>query len=651
MFPIFPITIIEGRKVPLITGWQDLATTDADQRQRWIDYFGERIRLWGVPTGPKSGLLVLDADAKHGGVERAAALQLPPTAWQQTMSGGMHFLYRYPNDGQHYGNRVGILKTHKNDETGLDIRGAGGYIAWYGADLTVPIADAPAWLLEEARKQEVIATGPSIGVAPSIAEAVILEALEAIRQAPVGEANVTLNEQSFKVGQLVAAGAVSRESAYTQLMQAAAERGKSVRESHATITSGLDGGIKKPLTSPFSAAEPVPPPTVLPMLQPSRWTPEKMTRSGLQDTSKLRKPQLYRGWSTEDLHITTADGGTGKTTLELFESVCMALGERFLGFDCIQRGRTLYITGEDTGDKLQAMVGAIVRQMGLFNDPHNQENNDKIQCIIDSIMIKKDAGMQVVIRDKQGFYHPNPDAMMKVMEAVEDFQPKKIVFDPIASFWGSEAALNDMSRAVIKFMSELQERSGAQILMINHMGKQSSNIKDMSQFAGRGGTSLPSHSRVSRTLRPVYEEEYRELTGKDLPDGENCMMCMVNKFSDGSPLLNKPFLILRKGFLFYKEDLSEKKQIEAERQLSDVERVLGFIKDERSNGKYPTEQIVLGHFMTVADKLSKDRIKRALHMLNYQGHMGEKIKPINNPDETVGGKVFVLLDAEGQEMT
>jgi len=628
--------------VPLIKNWQQLATTDPEQIRLWQELFRDRLHYWGIPTGIVNDLLVLDVDVKSGGLETIKNFQLPDTMSQTTRSGGKHWLFRYPKDGKIYGNRVGFLP-------GLDVRGEGGYILYYGVDSKL-IVYPPPWLLQHAEKPVYQHEGSAVKVAPEIAQGIIEQSLEAVREAAPGESNNTLNTEAFKLGQLVASGSITRAYAEEALLRAAIARGKPIYEAKATISSGLDGGAKKPIVSPFGATEPVPMIDMIPAAPtaPGRWTPNYFTREDLLNTSKLRKPQLFQDWSTEDITITTADGGTGKTTLKLFEAICLALGERFLGFDCKQKGKTLFITGEDTDKKLAAMLGAIVRQMGLFEE--GVGNNEKIQAILSSIVIKKDADLCLIQKDKQGFLHPNSEAMRKVLEAVDDIKPKMIVFDPISSFWGSESALNDMNKAVTKFMSELVDRSHACVEMINHMGKASSSAKDMSQFAGRGGTGLPSNARVSRTLRTLFEDEYQELTGETLEDGQSAMLCNVNKFSDGSPLYNKPFIILREGFLFSRKNLTPTKAKEAEKQLTDNERVFAFVKEQRRNDKYPTKNVIIGHFRTCNDPLSEARIKRAIDMLQYSGHMGEKIRPVENPDMTVKDKVFVITDMEDKEI-
>lgn len=650
MFKIFPATInSENQKVPLVKGWKDVATTDQNQIAQWKQQWNGQLKFFGIPTGQTNGIVVLDIDVKPNkktGEPRNGwaslqklGYQLPSdTLRQQTPSGGTHLIFR-AKPGVHYGNSV-------NEELGVDVRGDGGWIGFYGfTNPNTLLAEAPDWITSLSPSNKTYDhAGPTINVSPVIAQGIVAASLEAIENAPPGSSNDTLNTESFRLGQLVASGSITREFAEAALFAAAKKRGKPDYESKATIKSGLDGGIGKPLTSPFE--EPIvkitmePPP-----LPPGRWTPPAFTKAELMNFSKIRKPQLFKDWSTEDIHLMTADGGTGKTTLTLQEAICLALGERFLGFECEQRGNTLFITGEDTREKLAAMLGFQLKQMGLLDDP------EKLAIITQSIRIQKDADLCLITKDKQNFLQPNPEALKKVLEAIEDLKPKMIVFDPIASFWGSESALNDMAKAVSKFTGTLVERSGACVVLINHMGKQSSANRDMSQFAGRGGSGLPSHARVSRVLRPVHEDEFTELTGETLPEGKGAMMCVVNKFTDGSPLYNKPFLIMRDGFLFSRRNLTEQKLRDAEKQMSDEERIFTFIKEQRQMNRYPTKNIVIGHFMGMGtNAIGVERCKRALEGLCYHGNMGEMLKAVENPDPSVRDRVYVLTDSEGKEI-
>ena len=638
MYKIFPITLThDKRKVPVKDfKWKEQCSSDPEVIASWSTLYPQ-MKFFGLPCGPENGILVLDVDVKSGGLETIKNYHVPLTQTQRTLSGGIHYVFKYPNDGKVYGNRVGF-------DAGLDIRGAKGYIAVYGLDST-PLAECPEWLKEQALSVEkaVVDFDNLVKVSPEVARNILAEACQNVLDAPAGESNNILNVEAYKVGQLLPSNSINHDEAFNALFNAAKEKGKEDYESTATINSGFASGQLSPITEPFGSAAPV---LNFPLPEPEekeRWTPKFFTKYDLCNTSNLRKPQIFKDWSTEDISITTADGGTGKTTLKLYEAICLALGESFLGFECLGAGRTLFITGEDTALKLGAMIGAIMRQMGILED------DEKVKKILNNIVVKKDSDLCLISKSKQGFIVLNESALDNVMQAIEDIRPKLIVFDPISSFWGSESALNDMNKAVIKFVGELVEKSNCCVEIINHMGKQSSSNKDMTQFAGRGGTGLPSHARVSRVLRPIFGEEYEELTGMNLSEEQTAMMCNVNKFSDGSPLFNKPFLIIREGYLFSKLELVEQKVKEEQNKMSDVERVFTFVKNERTEGRYPTKDIITATFMAANEKIGKDRVNRALSVLGYTGHLGERIKHVEDPDVESTGKVYIVTDLAGKE--
>lgn len=644
MFKIFPVTFTsDGRKVPIkeLQDWRAEATTDQNKIAEWQRLYGHKIKAWGIPTGPTNNILALDVDVKDtNGFNTLQKYPLHQTMSQTTKSGGRHFIFQYPNDGRTYGNRVRF-------DDGLDIRGEGGFIAWYGNADNLPIAPAPSWLSEASVKREKIEFNEEdlVSVTPEIVNATLEEACDNIRNAPEGESNNVLNVEAYRIGQLLPSKSINYDVAFQALFSAAKERGKPDYEAKATIESGFKGGAQSPTICPFGNKPPE-----LMFERPTdvvieRWTPPFFTTYDLKNISKLKKPVIFKDWSTEDIAITTADGGTGKTTLKLNEAICLALGEPFLGFDNKRgEGRTLFIAGEDPREKLGAMIGAILKQRGILDD------KEKVRKVLNNIVIKNDAEMCLITKGKDGFIRINREAMDKILQAVEDIKPDMIVFDPIASFWGSESLLNDMSIAVAKFMGELVQKSNACVEAINHMGKSSSTSKDMSQFAGRGGTGLPSHARVSRVLRPVFDEEYFDMTGKEIEDDKSYILCNINKFTDGSDFYNKPFMIERDGYLFNRVVLEERVVKEEQDKMSDQERVFTFIRTERQGGRYPTKKIVVAHFSAQSEKLSKERVDRAIEYCMYYGHLGERVKVIDNPDVVVGGKVLTVEDSDGDEI-
>src|SRR5687768_10587101 len=111
-WPVFPLHTPRGAgcscgkdcgknagKHPRIKGWQDGATTDEAQTRDWWE------RRWpeanvGIPTGPRSGVLVVDhdADADAGTLETWQMEHdlLPPGPVCLTGGGGTQFYFAWP---------------------------------------------------------------------------------------------------------------------------------------------------------------------------------------------------------------------------------------------------------------------------------------------------------------------------------------------------------------------------------------------------------------------------------------------------------------------------------------------------------------------------------------------------------------------------
>ena len=60
-------------KHPAVTHWADIATTDTTQIERWLHRYPNC--SWGVATGIKSGVFVVDVDPYHAGDETLAGLE------------------------------------------------------------------------------------------------------------------------------------------------------------------------------------------------------------------------------------------------------------------------------------------------------------------------------------------------------------------------------------------------------------------------------------------------------------------------------------------------------------------------------------------------------------------------------------------------
>lgn len=163
--PVFPLARMT--KVPLkgSRGFLD-ATTDPAEIERIIEK--TPAANVGLRTGRASGVVVLDVDPDKGGEETLAALTaehgpLAETRTHRTPSGGRHHLFRLPEG-------LGEVKCSARD--GLDVRADGGYPAMppsvtpageYRVEKSIPMAEAPAWLIEWARNRSLLSRPRSDG--------------------------------------------------------------------------------------------------------------------------------------------------------------------------------------------------------------------------------------------------------------------------------------------------------------------------------------------------------------------------------------------------------------------------------------------------------------------------------------------------------
>jgi len=150
-WPVFPL----AGKIPYKgTHGHREATTNQEQIQHWwTEHPKANI---GLATGRASGVIVLDMDMPEGYFALKALQeqhgQLPETRRSQTVNGGLHYFFLYPDDERTYPNVVGLTQR-----IGLDIRGEGGYVdlppsRFYGkkyyrwANPETPIVPLPDWL-------------------------------------------------------------------------------------------------------------------------------------------------------------------------------------------------------------------------------------------------------------------------------------------------------------------------------------------------------------------------------------------------------------------------------------------------------------------------------------------------------------------------
>jgi len=161
---IFPCK--SNGKSPLITGWQEKASTDQEIVGTWWDKFPHA--NIGAVTGKKANLVVVDVDVKKGARGMESLKQLQDECGQfdtrlvHTPSGGLHYYFSYPQG-------VDTLKNKANLMPGIDIRADGGLVIAPGSsidgnpyefeDIDKEIAELPKELLKILTEPKAKTTG------------------------------------------------------------------------------------------------------------------------------------------------------------------------------------------------------------------------------------------------------------------------------------------------------------------------------------------------------------------------------------------------------------------------------------------------------------------------------------------------------------
>ncbi len=166
-YPVFPCRqfpeyvtvrgeeVLKGAKTPYMTGGFKIATQDPEQIRAWWGRWPNA--LVGVPTGSRTGLVVVDYDVDK--IDAAASEwvqdnvnELMATRIHGTLKGGRHYLFEGPTGIEYRGGASLQLAGIKR--SGIDLRAEGGYIIWWplhGGSSTGDIMPLPARLLEDRR--------------------------------------------------------------------------------------------------------------------------------------------------------------------------------------------------------------------------------------------------------------------------------------------------------------------------------------------------------------------------------------------------------------------------------------------------------------------------------------------------------------------
>jgi hypothetical protein len=285
---------------------------------------------------------------------------------------------------------------------------------------------------------------------------------------------------------------------------------------------------------------------------------------------------IVDSWFYEDVGVFIAPGGTGKTTLVLFEAIHIVLGLKLFGYEVVNSGPVVILTAEDSREMLVARLRMIAAQMGLTED---QMRTIRKNVIIDDLS-GKGFKLTEVVRD---VVMPSKN-VDRFIAAAKDLSPAIAFIDPAVSFGVGESRVNDAEQGLIEAARRIRNELSCAVVYVHHTGKEAALSKRRDQYAGRGGSAFADGCRMVHVLQNVPPEAWLEATGDDLKNGESGLVLARPKVSHARP---QPDLYIKR--IGYRFESFEQGGAGATSLLeANGNKVLAILREQIAAGGYPT---------------------------------------------------------------
>jgi RecA-family ATPase len=365
---------------------------------------------------------------------------------------------------------------------------------------------------------------------------------------------------------------------------------------------------------PFAALAPRPPGRDALVISESEWENAALTPKCIVEN------HLYA-----DVAQRVAPGGTGKTTLTLWEAVHIVLGKHLYGERVVCKGWVLYITAEDPRERLIARLRAICYAMGL--------NEREIAQVRQALLFWDLTAMPAkMAMEADGNILLTPLAE-RIVEAFRNDPPVLVEIDPTVSFGASEARVNDNEQALVLAARVMVKGLDACVRYTHHTGKSNAREKTTDQYSGRGGSAMADGCRMVHVLQswsPKEKGSQRPPITLDIGPQTGVITYTRAKMSHCPP--NLPVLwIARNGFNY---DWAEEYHLTAEQEATaNAEQILQFLRSEVRNERYHTRNTLEAETQTLG--MTRTEIRNGLSYLEVRGMVVEKDLP---KDRKKGGR-------------
>jgi hypothetical protein len=336
-------------------------------------------------------------------------------------------------------------------------------------------------------------------------------------------------------------------------------------------------------------------------------TPEELTAARLTPTC------IVRNYLYADVGSFCAPGGTGKTTLVLYEAICIALGWSVHGLEVMKSGWTLIITAEDQRERLIARLRAILADMDMTDEQQ--------QTVLKSVLPWDITGEQrrlIEAKDGNIVLTALADDIVRIYKKDP---PVLVVFDPLVSFGVSESMINDNEQMIITACRRIVKGLDCCVRVIAHTGKANAREKTLDQYSSRGGSALSDGARMVAVLQTwTPDGKLTPPAGCTPQEGSSITILARPKLSYAPP--NLPIIWIRRtGYTF--ETFTDIQISQEERDEAILDQVERFLASEVQQGRRHNKTSL----ETAIPNLARNEARKAIAVLIAHGRVVEADLP------------------------
>jgi phage/plasmid primase-like uncharacterized protein len=329
---------------------------------------------------------------------------------------------------------------------------------------------------------------------------------------------------------------------------------------------------------------------------------------------------VIEGFEPRDAGVIPGAGGTGKTTIELWLAIHRILGAPVFGCDIVQPGPVLYVSAEDSRERIEYRVWRICDALNM--------NEARRRSVLAGLYIEdlSSTRWRLVEADERG----NLSATALCDRLTDLYANRGLsaaVLDPLVYFGPGERYVNDGEAEVMLAARTMSRRLSCAVRFPHHTGKGQAREGTSDQYAGRGGSAGADNARFVHVLMThtpgTIITEPAGLRGEDIAAG-NILRLHVAKLTDARRP-SEPFWLRREGWRL--DWIPPQAEDPAVREAAALRELCMMIRAEASRGVRHTERSLTDAFRPGEHIRTRYDLKTLRHIAEQRGHIVRRPLP------------------------